>query len=65
MGVNVASQTNGNVKQCFLKVQLICEGLMLESEQDMEDFLGSSGIGELSVSEIKRIGSLRVDGKRA
>lgn len=40
---------------------MICGTLMLESIKDMEEFLSSSAIGELSVQELKKISSLRVD----
>jgi hypothetical protein len=40
---------------------MICGTLMLESIKDMEEFLSSSAIGELSVLELKKISSLRVD----
>jgi hypothetical protein len=34
---------------------------MLESFKDMEDFLSSSAIEELNITEIKKICQLRVD----
>lgn len=34
---------------------------MLESIKDMEEFLSSSAMGELSVAEFKKISSLRLD----
>jgi hypothetical protein len=44
-----------------MKLQMICETLMLESVKDMEEFLSSSALGELSTTELKRIASLRLD----
>ena len=34
---------------------------MLESVNDMEEFLSSSAISELSLAEVKKIAALRID----
>jgi len=40
---------------------MICGTLMLESVKDMEEFLSSSAVGEVSVSELNNMASLRLD----
>jgi hypothetical protein len=56
-----ASRSHSNLKQAFVRLQMICGTLMLESVRDMEEFLSSSALGELGVGEIKTIATLRVD----
>jgi hypothetical protein len=53
--------TTANVKQSFSRLLMLCGTLMPESRRDMEEFLSSSAIGEVSVSELNRIASLRID----
>ncbi|CAD8108855.1 unnamed protein product [Paramecium primaurelia] len=55
------TMTNPNNKQAFARLQLICSTLLLESYKEMEDFLSSSAISELSSNEIKKIRQLRID----
>jgi hypothetical protein len=40
--------TSLNAKASFTRLQMICETLMLESHKDMEEYLSSSAIGEIT-----------------